>query len=383
MSTFLVVLFWSAIALIAYIFVGYPLVLALWSALRPRPWRREASEPSISIVIAAHNEAGSIASKIHNLLSLDYPADRLEILVGSDGSTDRTVEQLHQVSDRRLRVFVFPDRRGKPTALNTLIPKARGEIIVLADVRQTFDSQAVRALVRSFADPRVGAVTGELVMTRNPGAGEESSASYWKYEKFVRSRECLVDSTIVVTGAIYAIRKTLFQSIPPDTIVDDLLIPMRIARQGYRVVFERDARAYETAAAANRDFRRKVRTVSGAFQLFARERWLLHPLRNRLWWQTTSHKALRLLVAPLQVIAFTANVALAHASAAYELIFIAQVLFYAGAIAGWILPQYWRKPMAVTFPYVFCLLSWATVCAFVRWIMQRQTVTWEKVTNSY
>jgi len=370
-------LFWSAIALIVYVFAGYPLLLTLWGALRPRPWRREPSEPMISIVMAAHNEAASILSKVRNLLSLDYPSDRMEILIGSDGSTDGTVEALLGVSDPQVRVFVFRERRGKPAILNSLVPNARGEIVVLADVRQTFDPQVLRALTRSFVDPEVGAVTGELLLARNEGSG-----AYWQYEKFVRSRECIVDSTIVVTGAIYAIRKQLFESIPPDTIVDDLLIPMRIARQGYRVVFERDACAYEVAVTTGQEFTRKVRTLAGAFQLFARERWLLDPLRNRLWWQTVSHKALRLLVAPLQVIAFGANVALATTSAFYQIVLLAHLLFYAGAIAGWILPQHWKKPLAVNFPYTFCLLSWATVRAFLRWITNRQHVTWEKAANS-
>jgi len=370
-------LFWGSIALIIYVFIGYPLVLALWGSLRPRPWRREPVEPTISIVIAAHNEVAHVTRKIANLLLLDYPRDRVEILVGSDGSTDGTVQQLHTISDARLRVFVFPQRRGKPAVLNTLVPKAHGEIVVFADVRQTFDSQVLRALTQSFADRGVGAVTGELVLARSEGPG-----AYWEYEKFVRSYECIVDSTIVVTGAIYAIRKKLFQPIPPDTIVDDLLIPMRIARQGYRVVCERNARAYESAAATGQEFKRKVRTLSGAFQLFARERWLFNPLRNRLWWQTMSHKALRLLVAPLQLLVFAANVMLARTSPLYQLLLLAQMLFYAGAIAGFILPRHWKKPVAVTFPYIFCLLSWATVRAFLRWVTNRASVTWEKAASS-
>ena len=371
-------LFWSAVALIGYVFVGYPILLAIGSAIRPRPWRRSSGEPKISIVIPAHNEASAVVSKIRNLLSADYSRDRLEILIGSDGSTDGTVQELQRVRDPQVRVFLFPERRGKPSVLNTLIPKTEGEIIILADVRQHFDCRALRALTEPFADPEVGAVTGELILPDDRGPG-----AYWRYEKFVRSRECLMDSTIVVTGAIYAIRKALFEPIPPDTIVDDLLIPMRIARRGYRVVFERDARAYETAAATAQDFARKVRTLAGAFQLFARERWLFNPMSNRLWWQTMSHKALRLLIAPLQVVALLANAVLAPTSVLYELLFVAQILFYTGAILGWVLPGEWKKSSAITFPFTFCLLSWATVHAFLRWITHRQKVTWEKAATSF
>jgi len=386
MNSPITMLFWVSIALVAYVFVGYPLALALWGALRPRPWRRDSQEPTISIVMAAHNEAASVMPKIRNLLSLDYPSDRVEILVGSDGSTDGTVERLLEVSEPRIRVFIIPERRGKPAVLNTLVPKARGEIVVLADVRQTFDPQVLRALTRAFADPQVGAVTGELILMRNESGAAvgEGSGFYWRYEKFIRSRECIIDSTIVVTGAIYAIRRTLFEPIPADTIVDDLLIPLRIARRGYRVVFERDARAYDAApATAGQEFTRKVRTLAGAFQLFARERWLFNPMANRLWWQTMSHKALRLLVAPLQVTALAANVVLAPRSAFYQFILLAQMFFYAGAIAACVLPRGWKRPLAVTFPYIFCLLSWATVLGFLRWITRRQTVRWDKAAGSF
>jgi biofilm PGA synthesis N-glycosyltransferase PgaC len=375
------IVFWGSLALLAYVFLGYPLILAAWSRLKPHPWRSQPFEPSISIVIAAHNEAARIGRKIANLLKLDYPADRLEILVGSDGSTDGTLERLRDISEQRIRIFILPERRGKPAVLNMLVPKARGEIVVLADVRQQFDPEVLPTLMQSFADPEVGAVTGELILTKNETHTTvgEGTGAYWRYEKFIRSCESQIDSTIVVTGAIYAIRKTLFESIPEDTIVDDLLIPLRIARRGYRVVFERQARAYDLAPAnTHEEFTRKVRTLAGAFQLFAREKWLFNPAKNRLWWQMISHKALRLLTAPLQVAAFAANMVLAVHSPFFRVMLLAQVLFYGCAIAGWTLPQNQRKSWLVTLPYAFCLLSWATVVGFVRCITNRQTVTWEK-----
>ncbi|HMC20888.1 MAG TPA: glycosyltransferase, partial [Thermoanaerobaculia bacterium] len=155
------ILFWVSLGLIGYIFVGYPALLALWGAVRPRRWRQHPCEPNISIVFSAYNEAASIVAKIENLLALDYPAERVEILVGSDGSTDSTAEQLLTVSDPRLRVFIFSQRRGKPVVLNTLVPQAHGDIVVLCDVRQKFEAGVLRAFARSFADPHVGAVTGK------------------------------------------------------------------------------------------------------------------------------------------------------------------------------------------------------------------------------
>lgn len=373
MSLALTIVLWGSVGLIAYVFAGYPAMVAVRAALRPRPWRREASEPTVSIVVAAYNESAAVLPKIANLLALDYPADRVEILVGSDGSTDGTADQLLELKHPRVRTFAFAKRRGKPSVLNALVAEARGEIIVFADVRQTFDTQALRKLIQSFADSGVGAVTGELIVT----AG--ASGFYWKYEKFVRSRESIAGSTVVVTGAIYAIRKALFEPIAADTICDDLLIPLRIARRGYRVVVEREALAYDPAQPnASAELSRKTRTIAGAFQVFAREPWLFNPLRNPVWWQTMSHKAMRLVVAPLQALALAANVALAAQSAFYQWMLLAQILFYAGAIAGCILPRDAKRPIFVTVPYTFCLLSWATVVAFQRWITRRQAVTWEK-----
>src|SRR6266550_4299450 len=377
-------LFWASLSAIVYMFIGYPLALAAWSAIRPRRWQQQPCEPTVSIVISAYNEAASIAAKIQSLLSLDYPAERVEILVGSDGSTDGTAEQLLTVPDARVHAFIFPQRRGKPVVLNTLVPKARGEIVLLSDVRQKFDSRVLRLLVQSFADPQVGAVSAEVILTRREDGTAVSAGSgfYWRYETFIRSRESLIDSCIAVTGPIYAIRKVLFEPIADDTIVDDVLIPLRIARRGYRVVIDPEARAYDAPyAVAGQEFTRKVRTLAGNFQLFARERWLFNPFRNRLWWQTMSHKALRLLIAPLQLTLLAANVTLFGApSLLYKITMLAQTLFYAGAVAGWLLPRDWKKPFVVTFPYFFCLLSWASVLAFLRSITGRQPVTWQKAT---
>ena len=378
-----ILLFWFSLSAIVYMFIGYPIALAVWSRIRPRCWQQQPCEPTVSIVISAYNEAASIAAKIESLLSLDYPAEQVEILVGSDGSTDGTAQQLLAMSHPRVHVFVFPQRRGKPVVLNTLVPKARGEIILFSDVRQKFEPRVLRVLTQSFADPRIGAVSAEVILNRREDgtAVSEGSGFYWRYETFIRNRESLIDSSIAVTGPIYAIRRALFEPIPDDTIVDDVLIPLRIARRGYRVVIEPEARAYDAPyTVAGQEFTRKVRTLAGNFQLFAREGWLFNPFRNRLWWQTMSHKALRLLIAPLQIALIGANVALFGGPLVYKIAMLAQIVFYAGAIAGWLLPREWKKPFVITFPYFFCLLSWASVLAFLRSITGRQPVTWQKAT---
>lgn len=335
----------------------------------------------VSVLVPAHNEAGRIQGKIENLLSLDYPRDRLEILVASDGSTDGTARLARAFEQAGVTVTAFETCRGKPAVLNDLIPKARGEIAVLADARQRFEPRALRALVAPFADPEVGAVSGELILTSNPDhtAVGTGVGFYWRYEKFIRSSESRVDSTVGATGAIYAIRRELFEPIPDDTILDDVLIPMRIVRQGYRALFEPGAQACDRVVSrAAEEFARKVRTISGNFQLFSRERWLLHPRRNRLWFQTVSHKALRLGSPLLFLVAFGTNLALAG-GLLYRGMLLAQIVFYMAALCGCALRNSRRRIPLLTVPYTMCLLNWATVVGFYRFVTGQQPVTWKKV----
>ena len=257
---------------------------------------------------------------------------------------------------------------------------ARGDIVVLADARQRFDRGAIRALVANFADPTVGAVSGELMLTAAPDAdmAGQGSAFYWRYEKLIRSTESRVDSTIGATGAIYAIRRELFEAIPRDTILDDVLIPLRIARRGYRVVFEPGARAHDrVSATAREEFTRRTRTIAGTFQLFARERWLFNPLANRLWLQTISHKALRLMIPALQAVLLASNIWLAQ-TGPYGLILAAHLAFYAAALLGCARRCAGRRPIFVSVPHTICLLCWATIIGFVRMVTDSQPVTWER-----
>src|SRR6185436_20915177 len=191
---------------------------------------------------------------------------------------------------------------------------ASGDIVLFADARQRFESSALRALVADFNDPSVGAVSGELMLEAAEGGARagQGAALYWRYEKLIRSAESQTDSTVGATGAIYAIRRSLFVPIPDDTLLDDVLIPLRIVQQGYRVIFEPAARALDRTSETDRqEFGRKARTIAGTFQLFSRERWLFDPRRNRLWFATMSHKGLRLLLPVLHLGALAANAAAA------------------------------------------------------------------------
>jgi poly-beta-1,6-N-acetyl-D-glucosamine synthase len=390
------VAFWAALALLVYVYVGYPFIAWCRARMSPRWHKREPIAPLVTVVVVAHNEAATIGGRIQNLLALDYPAERLDIVIASDGSTDATVARARLWVDARVVVRTFERRRGKAAVLNDVVPSARGEIVVLADARQRFEPAAVKALVSNFADHSVGAASGELMLQAGTTATGEGAGFYWRYEKFMRRHESRTDSTVGATGAIYAIRRPLFEPIPDSTILDDVLVPMRVMRRGYRVVFDPQARAVDGAAETPpQEFVRKTRTIAGIFQLFCRERWLLNPFRNRIWFETWSHKALRLAAPLLQAAVLACSFAL-HEALFYRLMFLGQCVFYAAAIGGLMsdrlrtaspkrgipspesrAPSYLR---ILAVPHAICLLNWTTIVGFVRYVTGNQHATWERAT---
>ena len=371
------VVFWASLGLIGYTVLGYGTLVRLLARLRDRPARTQAIRPRVSVVISAYNEGPRIADRLRNLLTSAYPAEMIEILVGSDGSTDDTVEAARAFGGR-VKVSAFGGRRGKAAVLNDLVPASTGEILVFADARQQFDAGAIAALVSHFVDPAVGAVSGALILLEEgeSAAGVEGAAVYWEAEKRIRWAESRFDSTVGVTGAIYAIRRELFQPLPSDAILDDVIVPMRIVRQGYRVLFDPDARAFDRRAKSDaQEFGRKVRTIAGNFQMFANESWLLSPLRNRLWWQTISHKGLRLLLPLCYLTAFVSNVLLLD-QPFYQLTLAGQgALWILGGIA-FAAPATRKAIPALAVPYAVGFLMVATVVGFLRFSTGQQKVTW-------
>jgi cellulose synthase/poly-beta-1,6-N-acetylglucosamine synthase-like glycosyltransferase len=355
--------FWLSVAVVAYVYAGYPLVLRAGARLRPRNGRLQTPdvdlEPPVSIVIAARNEGHRIAARIDNLLSLDYPADKRQIIVVSDGSTDDTLHVLAQYGGAVESLAIPPS--GKALAVNAGVARATHEIIVFADARQVFEPAALRELVGSFSDPSVGAVTGELLLDaespcrragRDRRAFERRRAEredagdrrlddrrrtvrstiadgvglYWTYEKQIRRLESAIDSTLGATGAIYAMRRSLFRPLPADTVLDDVLTPMRVVLAGYRVVFNERARAFDRAAVdADAEVRRKVRTLAGNYQILAIEPRLLLPWHNRVWLQYLSHKVGRLVVPYAMLAIFYTSIALAATNLFYFVVLAAQV----------------------------------------------------------
>lgn len=339
-------LFWIAVLLVAYVYAGYPLLLALWSRAAHRPVRShagsDAAMPAVSVVVAARNEASRLVARVTNLLGQTYPRP-LEIIVVSDGSTDGTREALTAFGSR-IRLLELP-KGGKPVALNAGVAAARGDIVVFADARQRFAPDAIASLVSNFADPQVGAVTGELILDCEEDPAKPLNTTigggvglYWKYEKWLRRHESRVWSTLGATGAIYAMRRSLWKPLPAGALLDDVLAPMRVVLAGQRIVFDERARAFDRVAESSEaESRRKVRTLAGNYQILRLEPRLLLPFVNPVWAQYASHKIGRLLVPWALLAAFVASVALAGHSWLYAVALIVQLCFYGlAALGGWV-----------------------------------------------
>jgi cellulose synthase/poly-beta-1,6-N-acetylglucosamine synthase-like glycosyltransferase len=298
---------WTSAVLLVHVFVGYPVLVWLLARLRPRPVARRAILPRVSIVVAVHDGARYLRAKLTNLQALDYPAELIDIVVACDGCHDTTVSMARRSTDPRLIVLDFPNRRGKAACLNDAVALTQGEVLLFTDIRQKLSPTALTELVANLADPTVGAVGGELHMENVRTGFAQGVDFYWRYEKGIRHAESQSGSTIGVSGALYAIRRALWQPLPMGTVLDDVLVPMRVAAQGKRVVFEPRAMAWDQPSQVPEDERRrKIRTLAGNFQLMQLAPWLLVPWRNPLWLRFVSHKVLRLL-APWLILALTVS----------------------------------------------------------------------------
>lgn len=374
------ILFWCGAALVLYTYLGYPALLWIRARARQCPIIRDDSVRTVSVVIVAHNEEKLIRRRLRNLLCCDFPHESLEIIVACDGATDTTASLARTYRAQRVRVLEFVRRRGKSAVLNDTIRHVQGEIVVLTDVRQRFAKDAIRRLVADFAHSDVGAVSGRLILKRAGDRGQTAGGMdfYWRYETFIRLNEARVDSTVGVSGAIYAIRRSCFRRIPDVTILDDVLIPMSIVRAGYRVVYEPAAIAYDRIPVrARSESVRKIRTIGGNFQLLMIAPWLLVPFLNRLWVQTLSHKFLR-LVSPLFLITMFALNAMLLSIPLYHAAFVLQGGFYLAGIAGWMQRNRPRKWLVFNVPYTFCLLNFVTVLAFLQFARGHQSAAWER-----
>jgi cellulose synthase/poly-beta-1,6-N-acetylglucosamine synthase-like glycosyltransferase len=372
-------LFWCAFGFVAYTYAGYP--LAMWLASRlVRDRRADPAAvrewPLVCIVVSVYNEQDRVAKKIRNLKALDYPSGRVRLLFVSDGSTDATVTRVG--AEGGVQLIAYEARRGKPHALNRAVAAAGdAEIIVFTDVRQELAPDALRYLVaRLVCEPDVGGVSGELVHVDPATHAAAHIGLYWRYEKWIRKAESRLASTVGATGALYAIRRGDYTVLPDDTLLDDVVIPLEVVRRGRRVVLEERAVIYdELQSESVGERRRKTRTLTGNFQVFARAPWLFVPWRNPVFIQFLSHKFFRLLVPYVLVLLLAAS--WAADGWFYRGAAIAQTLFYLSPLPGLLSPA-WRRNRVVSFIVVFLELNWAAVLALRNFVAGRLDARWEK-----
>jgi cellulose synthase/poly-beta-1,6-N-acetylglucosamine synthase-like glycosyltransferase len=350
------IIFWISLAAVAYVYIGYPLVLMAWRRSAGRPVRKRSYEPCVSLVIAMGNEARNVLPKMKNCQDLDYPTDKLQVIVSLDAPTDATYELLRNVDTPAVKIVLTQIRGGKAAAVNRGVAAATGEILVFGDASQRLEPDALRELVANFADESVGAVSGALVLLDEHGReASDGAGAYWRYEKALRAMESDIHSVPGATGAIYAVRRSLFTPLPAGTILDDVLVPMRIVLEGHRAVFDPAARAYDAVPDnAQCEYRRKRRTLTGNYQLIAEMPELLLWPRNPIFVQFASHKLGRLVVPYCLAALFVSNLFLLRG--AYFGAFAGQILFYFLAASGGLIPH-----RAAVLANRFVLMNWAVL----------------------
>jgi cellulose synthase/poly-beta-1,6-N-acetylglucosamine synthase-like glycosyltransferase len=380
-------LFWISAGLVLYTFLVYPLILLLFASFHQvvrdsryafgrRDRRKLGIEfPSVSLVFAAYNEEAVIEEKMRNLAAMDYP--NLEVLIGCDGCSDRTVELARAAQLPNCRIFDYRPRSGKPAVLNRLVPEARSEIIAFSDANTMFDPGTLKALVRSFADPAVGCVCGELKLT-TPEGTPRSEGVYWKYEVFLKFFESRLGMLVGANGGVFALRKDLFRPLPPKGIVDDFLVSMAVHSQGYKVVYNPEAAAYEDAGASvQHEFHRRVRIGSGNFHALRYTWRLLLPTAGPIAFSYWSHKVFRWLVPFALPVAF-ASALLLSSHWFYALCSIAGALLVLLAVVGYRMELRRVHRSLFSIPYYFLSMNLALLLGFVRFVNGSQGAVWRR-----
>lgn len=386
-------LFWLCVGSILYTYLGYPLLLWLLARGKPEHPSGMFTTPPVTVLIAAYNEASVIARKLENTLALNYPLDRLQILVAADGSDDATPDIVKSFAERGVELSYNPERRGKMAAINRAIPQVRGEVIVFSDANNMYAVEALRELIGHFADPKVGAVTGAKVIESGDGALGESEGLYWKYESFIKERETRLGSCSGVAGEILALWRDLYQP-PPDHIInDDFYIAMSVIKRGYRVVYApRALSAERVSATAQDEMVRRARIIAGRYQAIALAGELLPWNQPLVVWQIVSHKFLRPLVPVAMIGALLANVLaviwptpftgpvswLLLAPPANWVVLAGQLAFYGAAWLGGRIGKRGLLGKLLYLPTFLVNSNLAALVGLFRFLRKRQTTLWQR-----
>jgi poly-beta-1,6-N-acetyl-D-glucosamine synthase len=377
MSTTAMILFWGAAVLLAYHYVGFPIIMLSLARLRPSPVRAAPITPRVSMIIAAYDEEAVIRAKCENTLALDYPAGALEVIIVADGSSDCTVEIASAYAGRGIAVMHAPERRGKTAAINRAVAVATGDVLFFSDANTVYRPDTVRVMMRSFADPSVGAVSGRKVILahgqRDASVGE---TAFWGYEVMLKKAESTVGSIATADGEILAVRRELFEGIPAGVVHDDMYLTLRTVEQGRRVVIEPDAVSAEYASKTLLDeFHLKLRYASAGYQMLGMFRHMLLPPRSWFALEFLSHKLLRWMAWALLILLFLASAVLSGPF--YRTVFFFQVAFYAAAGIGW-LALGRVKVGFLYFPLYFAMGNVAGMYGFVRWLTSGQSTQWRR-----
>jgi len=375
------IVFGLSAAALFYTYAGYPLLLALASGLKPRNVRRGKCEPMVSIIITAYNEERDLASKLNNTLALDYPRERLEIIVASDCSNDQTDEIARSFAGRGVKLYRQSKRQGKTAAQNAAVEQARGEIVLFSDATSLYQPDAVRAIMPSFADPSVGCVAGRLEYVDDSGSPVGRGArSYWSYETFLKSHESRVGSLIGASGCLYAVRASAYVPLYHEAC-SDFIIATKMVEQGLRAVYEPNAVCTEeTNRQTDKELKMRVRIIAQTFTDLWRHRSMLNPIRSGFYGiQLLSHKVMRYLVPFFLMGLFVSNAVLAPGSLFYRLMFAAQLAGYACPALAWMLDRVGIRSRLLALPQYFMLANLASLIACYQFVRGERYARWEPI----
>ena len=376
------ILFQITVAAFLFSYILYPIFIILAAKLFPKHRDiNKKNRPKVSMLVSAFNEEKNLPEKLENFRKLNYPKDKLELVIGSDASNDGTNNILKNCKDQNIRTFLYTNRAGKSAVLNKLVKEANGEIFIFSDANTIYEKDAILKLVQHFEDKKIGGVCGYLKLTNpNKNVGGMGEQLYWNFENILKKSEGRFKTVIGANGAIYALRKELYHPLPEHKVVmDDFLIPLKAVEQGYDVIYDAEAFAEETTSPNLKgEFERKIRISAANFNALIEIKHLLKPSAGIVSLSLWAHKIIRWFAPFLMALAFLTNLTLAI-TGSYQILFIGQILFYISAVTGHFLSRANFKSTLFIYPYYFCVINLALAIGFFKFLAKTQRPAWTRV----